>query len=49
MTFKQTVRQPMFRYLLVLTIASTVGLQAWRTVFNNFAVEVCNFDAVKVA
>lgn len=29
----------MFRYLMLLTIASSVGLQAWRTLFNNFAVE----------
>lgn len=29
----------MYRYLVVLTISSTVGLQAWRTLFNNFAVE----------
>jgi len=31
---------PMYRYLIVLTISSTVGLQAWRTLFNNFAVEI---------
>jgi hypothetical protein len=29
----------MYRFLIVLTMASTVGLQAWRTLFNNFAVE----------
>jgi hypothetical protein len=37
----ETVRRsPMFRYLMVLTVASTVGLQAWRTLFDNFAVHV---------
>ena len=33
-------RNPMFRFLLVLTVASTLGLQGWRTLFNNFAVDV---------
>jgi len=35
----QTPQKPMFRFLMVLTISSTVGLQAWMTLFNNFAVE----------
>ena len=30
----------MFIYLVILTFASTSGLQGWRTLFNNFAVEV---------
>ena len=30
----------MYLYLVVLTISSTVGLQVWRTLFNNFAVDV---------
>jgi len=30
----------MYRYLVVLTIASTLGLESWLTLFNNFAVEV---------
>jgi len=29
---------PMFRFLMVLTIAAQVGLQGWRTLFDNFAV-----------
>lgn len=32
-------QNPMYRFLLVLTISSTIGLQAWMTLFNNFAVE----------
>jgi hypothetical protein len=34
----------MFIYLAVLTIASTVGLQAWMTLFNNFAVQIARLD-----
>ncbi|MFZ0390345.1 MAG: MFS transporter, partial [Calditrichia bacterium] len=34
----------MFRFLVVLTIASHVGLQGWRTLFNNFAVEVAHLQ-----
>jgi predicted MFS family arabinose efflux permease len=33
-------RNPMFLYLVVLTICSTAGLQSWTTLFNNFAVDV---------
>ena len=34
----------MFRFLAILSIAATVGLQAWRTLFNNFAVEIVNLE-----
>jgi len=34
----------MYRYLIVLTISSTVGLQAWLTLFNNFAVDVAGLN-----
>lgn len=37
-------KNPMYMYLAVLTIASTVGLQAWTTLFNNFAVDVARLD-----
>lgn len=37
-------RQPMFRFLVVLTICSTAGLQVWRTLFNNFAADVVGLD-----
>ncbi len=30
----------MFFFLLILTVASTLGFQGWRTLINNFAVEV---------
>ena len=40
--------KPMYRYLIVLTIASSVGLQAWLTLFNNFAVEVADLEGKHV-
>lgn len=38
----------MFPYLVVLTIASTVGLQTWSTLFNNFAVDVAGLGGREV-
>ncbi len=38
----------MYRFLIVLTISSTIGLQAWRTLFNNFAVEVAGLEGVHI-
>ena len=41
----RTIRQePMYRFLLVLTVASAIGLQGWRTLFNNFAVEIAGIN-----
>ena len=37
-------QDPMFRFLAILSIASVVGLQTWRTLFNNFAVEVAGLE-----
>jgi hypothetical protein len=37
-------KNPMYRYLTMLTICSMVGLQAWLTLFNNFAVEVVGLE-----
>ena len=34
----------MYRFLMVLTIASTMGLQAWRTLFDNFAVRAVGLN-----
>lgn len=37
----QNIKQDrMFIFLAVMSIASTMGIQIWRTLFNNFAVEV---------
>ncbi|MDM8542871.1 MFS transporter [Desulfococcaceae bacterium HSG9] len=38
----------MYRFLIVLTISSTIGLQAWRTLFNNFAVEIAGLEGVHI-
>ncbi|MGB5986950.1 MAG: MFS transporter [Desulfobacterales bacterium] len=37
---RSATRQPMFLYLIVLSIASSAGLEAWMSMFNNFAVEI---------
>ncbi len=37
-------KDKMFRFLAVLTMASMTGLQTWRTLFNNFAVEVAHLE-----
>lgn len=34
----------MLRFLIVLTICSTVGLQVWRTLFDNFAVRIVGLE-----
>ncbi len=40
--------RPMYRFLLLMTISSAVGLQAWRTLFNNFAVEVAQLSGADI-
>lgn len=42
-------KDPMFRYLALLSIAATVGLQVWRTLFNNFAVEIVHLEGNHIA
>jgi hypothetical protein len=37
---KAVKQQPMYLYLVALTISSTIGIQAWSILFNNFAVEI---------
>lgn len=34
----------MYRFLAILTISSMMGLQTWRTLFDNFAVNVAGLD-----
>lgn len=48
MSFEKARRSPMYRYLIVMTAASTMGLQAWRTLFDNFAVRVAGLDGAQV-
>ncbi len=38
----------MFQYLMLLVIAATAGLQGWRTLFNNFAVEEVGINGFQV-
>ncbi|GKT06982.1 MFS transporter [Desulforhabdus sp. TSK] len=38
----------MFWFLLLMTISSTAGLQAWQILINNFAVEVAHLDAAQM-
>ena len=44
LNIKKTQQNPMYRYLMVLTISSAIGLQAWRTLFDNFAVRVVGLN-----
>lgn len=37
-------QNPMYRFLAVMTISSMMGLQTWRTLFDNFAVNVAGLD-----
>ena len=48
MNVKDIRKDQMFRYLAVLTIASVVSLQTWRTLFNNFAVEVAHLEGYHI-
>jgi hypothetical protein len=49
MDYKQKAgKDPMYRYLIVLTVCSTIGLQAWLTLFNNFAVDVAGLDGGQI-
>jgi len=41
-------KDPMYRYLIVFTICSTMGLQTWLTLFNNFAVEVAGLHGNQI-
>ena len=43
-TVDSVKKNPMYLYLVVLTIGSTAGMQAWTTLFNNFAVEIAGLD-----
>ncbi len=41
-------RNPMYRYLIVLSIGSMLGMQTWRILFNNFAVEVTRLEGSQI-
>jgi hypothetical protein len=44
----QSEQRPMLRFLLVLTVASTLGVQGAAILFNNFAVEAVSLDGAQV-
>jgi len=41
-------QNPMYGYLLLLTVCSTAGLHVWRTLFDNFAVHIVNLNGAHV-
>jgi len=41
-------QKTVFRFLLVLSICSAVGMQSWSVLFNNFAVEIAGLDGKHV-
>ncbi len=41
-------QKPMFRFLMVMTMAAVIGLQTWMILFNNFAVEIAGLDGSQV-
>lgn len=41
---QQAKSDPMYRYLIVFTICSSMGIQTWLTLFNNFAVDIAELD-----
>ena len=45
---KNIKKKPIYWYLMALTIASAGGLQGWRTLYNNFAVDVVGLDGYHV-
>jgi hypothetical protein len=45
---KNALKNPMYLYLIVFTACATAGLQVWRTLFNNFAVEVSGLDGYHI-
>jgi len=49
--FKQFTKyknNPMYIFLLLLTVATIIGFHAWRTMFNNFSVEVTNINGLQM-
>lgn len=41
-------KNPMYKYLLLLTAGSAAALQAWNTLFNNFAVDHAGLNGLQV-
>ena len=47
MTKPAFTSRKMYIFLLVLTITTTIGFQGWRTLLNNFAVDVAGINGVQ--
>jgi hypothetical protein len=45
---KHIKKNPMYRFLILLSIAAAVGLQTWQTLFNNFAVEAAGLEGYHI-
>jgi len=45
---REIKKNPMYGYLLILTVGAALGLQGWRTIFNNFAVDVVGINGLQV-
>lgn len=45
---KSYKQNSMFTFLMILTISATAGLQVWRTLFDNFAVNIIGLDGSHV-
>ena len=46
--FKNYRKNPMYSYLVMLVVASAVGFQGWRTLFNNYDVDVVGVNSVQI-
>ncbi|MCK9160780.1 MAG: hypothetical protein M0P00_09900 [Bacteroidaceae bacterium] len=46
--FQSPQQRKMYNFLLLLIIAATMGLQGWRTLFNNFAVDQVGINGFQV-
>jgi len=45
---RELKKDPMYQYLILLAVSSTITMTCWMTLFNNFAVEVAGMDGSHV-
>ncbi|MDC1106444.1 MFS transporter [Prolixibacteraceae bacterium] len=41
-------KSPIYKYLIVLSFIIAIGFQGWRTLFNNFAVDLVQLDSIQI-
>jgi len=46
--YRKYKNDAMYKYLIILVVAATAGLQGWRTLFNNFAVDNIGINGAQV-